>query len=121
MADELDMAALAALLEEQLHILLGQIFTELDTGADSAAQWSHMGVRSMEAEILAGTGALHSVLDSVSGNPAASADMTGGSFANGFSARGNQITQNIYLRENDPSPYQTARAIRRESEAMLRI
>ncbi len=34
---------------------------------------------------------------------------------------GRSITQNIYLTENDPSPYQTAKAIRRESEAMLRL
>ena len=36
--------------------------------------------------------------------------------SNGDGERGmTGITQNIYLRENDPSPYQTARAIRRES------
>ncbi|MBE6568904.1 MAG: hypothetical protein E7658_01630 [Ruminococcaceae bacterium] len=34
---------------------------------------------------------------------------------------GGQVVQHIYLRENDTSPYATARAIRRESEALLRI
>lgn len=33
----------------------------------------------------------------------------------------NHVVQNIYLRDSDPSPYATARAIRRESEALLRI
>ncbi|MBQ7922283.1 MAG: hypothetical protein IJ325_06870 [Clostridia bacterium] len=31
------------------------------------------------------------------------------------------VVQNIYLRDSDTSPYATARAIRRESEAMLRV
>lgn len=31
------------------------------------------------------------------------------------------ITQNIYLRDDDASPYRTARRIRRESEAMFRV
>ena len=31
------------------------------------------------------------------------------------------VIQNIYLRDTDTSPYATARAIRKESEAMLRI
>ncbi len=30
------------------------------------------------------------------------------------------VTQNIYLRDSDSSPYKTARRIRRESEAMFR-
>ncbi len=30
------------------------------------------------------------------------------------------VTQNIYLRDNDASPYKTARRIRRESEAIFR-
>lgn len=36
-------------------------------------------------------------------------------------AGGNRsVTQNIYLRDSDSSPYKTARRIRRESEAMFR-
>lgn len=36
-------------------------------------------------------------------------------------AAGNRsVTQNIYLRDSDSSPYKTARRIRRESEAMFR-
>ena len=38
--------------------------------------------------------------------------------ASGYGSR--SITQNIYLRDNDASPYKTARRIRRESEAMFR-
>ena len=121
MADELDREVLAALLEEQLSVLLGQMFPGLDDAAESAVQWSSLGMRSMEAGISAGEGYIRSALNHISGNPASSVDMTGGYGTNGFSAKGNQITQNIYLRENDPSPYKTARAIRRESEAMLRI
>ena len=33
---------------------------------------------------------------------------------------GRSVTQNIYLRDTDASPYRTARRIRRESEAMFR-
>ena len=33
---------------------------------------------------------------------------------------GGSVVQYITLRENDPTPYETARAIRRESEALLR-
>lgn len=39
----------------------------------------------------------------------------------GASGGTGHVVQNIYLRDNDTSPYTTARAIRRESEAMLRI
>lgn len=39
----------------------------------------------------------------------------------GTSGYGNRsLTQNIYLRDNDASPYKTARRIKRESEAMFR-
>ena len=31
------------------------------------------------------------------------------------------VTQNIYLRDDDVSPYRTARRIRRESEAIFRL
>ena len=34
---------------------------------------------------------------------------------------GGSVTQNIYLRDSDTSPYQTARRIRRESEAAQRL
>lgn len=34
---------------------------------------------------------------------------------------GGSVTQNIYLRDSDTSPYQTARRIKRESEAALRL
>ena len=37
----------------------------------------------------------------------------------GEAAKGS-LTQNIYLRDEDSSPYRTARRIRRESEAMFR-
>ncbi len=33
---------------------------------------------------------------------------------------GGSVTQNIYLRDSDASPYRTARRIRRESEAIFR-
>ena len=33
---------------------------------------------------------------------------------------GGSVTQNIYLRDSDTSPYRTARRIRRESEAIFR-
>lgn len=33
---------------------------------------------------------------------------------------GRSVTQNIYLRDSDASPYRTARRIRRESEAIFR-
>lgn len=39
----------------------------------------------------------------------------------GTSAGGRSVTQNIYLRDSDASPYKTARRIRRESEAVFRI
>ena len=44
----------------------------------------------------------------------------GGQQADAASPSGARLTQNIYLRDEDASPYRTARKIRRESEAMFR-
>lgn len=44
-----------------------------------------------------------------------------GAAAAGNSQSSRSVTQNIYLRDDDASPYRTARRIRRESEAMFRV
>lgn len=116
MDDKLDMTYLAAMLEEQLSALLEQILPVNHSAVESVMQWDNLereGMRRMAEEILMGSGAIQSAPDSVSVNLISSPGK--------LSSRGEYITQNIYLRENDPSPYKTARAIRRESEAMLRI
>lgn len=69
--------------------------------------------RGIAEGILAGSGYIEAALADVGGKTSVTAsDMTGG-------VRGN-LQQNIYLRTGTSSPYQTARAIRQQSELMLR-
>lgn len=119
MDDKFNMTALAAMLEEQLSALLAEVFPMDNAGMESVTQWvdpEKKDVRGMAEEFLLGNGVVQSIPDRASVNLISPSGR-----AAGLSPKEMAITQNIYLRENDPSPYKTARAIRRESEAMLRI
>ncbi|MBQ9718982.1 MAG: hypothetical protein IJV76_13410, partial [Clostridia bacterium] len=83
----------------------------------SALMRDEVGVmisRGIAEGILSGAGFVRGAMENV-GRSADRVRMTEGSPAGGRS-----VTQNIYLRDNDVSPYKTARRIRRESEAVFR-
>lgn len=69
--------------------------------------------RGIAEGILAGSGAIESALAEVGGRTGVPASEVSGG------VKGN-LQQNIYLRTGTASPYQTARAIRQQSELMLR-
>ena len=83
----------------------------------SALMRDEVGVmisRGIAEGILSGAGFVSGAMESV-GRNADRVRMT-----EGASAGGRNVTQNIYLRDSDASPYRTARRIRRESEAIFR-
>ena len=112
----MDLKRIAELLEERLEVLFGDGFF----CAEEMNLLSANGVeqRWMEAaEALFGRQSRLSLAAETADVPS-----SGRSFGSGGEGTGKtEVTQNIYLKENDPSPYKTARAIRRESEAMLRL
>ncbi len=87
----------------------------------SALMRDEVGVmisRGIAEGILDGEGYIRSAV--VSAASAASLPPISGASAAGGAVQGH-LKQNIYLRDSDTSPYRTARAIRRESETMLRL
>lgn len=87
-----------------------------DIQSPSALMRDEVGVmisRGIAEGILSGSGFVRSAMDSV-GRQADRVRMTGNTGSAGT------VTQNIYLRDSDASPYKTARRIRRESEAIFR-
>lgn len=83
----------------------------------SALMRDEVGVmisRGIAEGILSGAGFVSGAMESV-GRSAGRVHM-----AESGSAGGRSVTQNIYLRDSDSSPYKTARRIRRESEAAFR-
>ncbi len=70
--------------------------------------------RGIAEGILSGAGFVRSAMDTVGGQ--AGRIRRGGETSGGSRA----LTQNIYLRDSDASPYKTARRIKRESEAIFR-
>ncbi len=89
-----------------------------DIQSPSALMRDEVGVmisRGIAEGILSGSGFVHTALESVwpgTGQTRAS-DSTS-------SLAGGSVTQNIYLRDSDSSPYKTARRIKQESEAIFR-
>ncbi len=71
--------------------------------------------RGIAEGILSGAGFVRSAMDTVGGQ-AERIRRGGGDISGGARA----VTQNIYLRDSDASPYKTARRIKRESEAVFR-
>lgn len=114
MLENRELSTFAAMLSEQMQLLFEPVF--LLTEAETAElQTAEREIRGMAEGMIREAGTVGR--DFVSGMTE-----SGNSFGGRPAAAGNRVlTQNIYLRENDPSPYQTARAIRRESEAMLRL
>lgn len=85
----------------------------------SALMRDEVGVmisRGIAEGILSGAGFVRGAMENV-GRSADRVRMTEGGST---SAGGRSVTQNIYLRDSDASPYRTARRIRRESEAIFR-
>jgi len=83
----------------------------------SALMRDEVGVmisRGIAEGILSGAGFVSGAMESV-GRGADRVRLT-----EGASGGGRSVTQNIYLRDSDASPYRTARRIRRESEAIFR-
>jgi len=83
----------------------------------SALMRDEVGVmisRGIAEGILSGAGFVSGAMESV-GRDADRVRLT-----EGASGGGRSVTQNIYLRDSDASPFKTARRIRRESEAIFR-
>ncbi|MBO5127730.1 MAG: hypothetical protein J6D10_09185 [Clostridia bacterium] len=72
--------------------------------------------RGIAEGILSGAGFVNRAMETVGSGAERIRRAESGTF--GYGSR--SVTQNIYLRDNDASPYKTARRIRRESEAMFR-
>lgn len=70
--------------------------------------------RGIAEGILSGAGFVNRAMETVGAGAERSRRTENGAVGN------RNVTQNIYLRDSDPSPYKTARRIRRESEAMFR-
>lgn len=105
---------MASMLSEQIQLLFEPVFllTEAETAELQSAERE---IRGMAEGMFRESGTVGR--DFGGGVTESGAGSGGRSAAEGT----RMLTQHIYLRENDPSPYQTARAIRRESEAMLRL
>lgn len=114
---ERSITELASRLEERLALLTEQIFPTFET------EGTFDGGLEKGEGVLSGADAVSAMLNGVSAWPVVLTERTGRGAETGESSNAGErsITQNIYIRDNDPSPYRTARAIRRESEAMLRI
>jgi hypothetical protein len=90
--------------------------TYYDIRSPSGLMRDEVGVmisRGIAEGILSGSEFVRGAMDSV-GRGADRVRMTDGA------SGGRSVTQNIYLRDSDVSPYRTARRIRRESEAIFR-
>jgi|GEM_PF-1911790 len=88
-----------------------------EIASPSALMRDEVGVmisRGMAEGILDGSGFVGNAMESV-WSPTNSAGF------GDISQRSGSVTQNIYLRDDDSSPYRTARRIRRESEAIFRL
>lgn len=91
--------------------------TYYDIKSPSGLMRDEVGVmisRGIAEGILSGAGFVNRAMETVG----AGAERIRRTETGAFGTR--SVTQNIYLRDNDASPYKTARRIKRESEAMFR-
>ncbi len=113
---QIDLKTVAELLWERMETLFGDVLLGTDVPDVSATDMAAQRMAQASDALFGGQSPLSY------GTEEAGLGMMGLRGGQGSEAKERAaVTQNIYLRESDPSPYKTARAIRRESEAMLRI